>query len=40
MLQYGKEAPRRDIRMAVAIYTHATDSMQEAATDALEEAFT
>jgi len=29
-----------DIRMTLAIYTHATDSMQEAATDALEEAFT
>jgi len=28
-----------DIRMTLAIYTHATDSMQEAATDALEEAF-
>jgi integrase len=28
-----------DIRMTLAIYTHATDGMQEAATDALEEAF-
>lgn len=28
-----------DIRMTLAIYTHATDSMQDAATDALEEAF-
>jgi integrase len=29
-----------DIRMTLAIYTHATDSMQDAATAALEEAFT
>jgi integrase len=28
-----------DIRMTLAIYTHATDGMQDAATDALEEAF-
>ncbi len=28
-----------DIRMTLAIHTHATDGMQEAATDALEEAF-
>lgn len=28
-----------DIRMTLAIYTHATDDMQDAATDALEEAF-
>jgi integrase len=27
------------IRMTLAIYTHATESMQDAATDALEEAF-
>ena len=29
-----------DIRMTLAIYTHPTDSMQDAATAALEEAFT
>jgi integrase len=28
-----------DIRMTLAIYTHATDDMQDVATDALEEAF-
>jgi integrase len=28
-----------DIRMALAIYTHATDGMQDAAAAALEEAF-
>src|SRR4051812_45751170 len=28
-----------DIRMTLAIYTHATDGMQDAATNALEEAF-
>jgi integrase len=28
-----------DIRMTLAIYTHATDGMQDAATEALEEAF-
>ena len=28
-----------DIRMTLAIYTHATDDMQDAATAALEEAF-
>jgi integrase len=28
-----------DIRMTLAIYTHATDGMQDAATAALEEAF-
>jgi hypothetical protein len=28
-----------DIRMTLAIYTHATDSMQDAATAALEDAF-
>jgi integrase len=28
-----------DIRMTLAIYTHATDDMQEAATAALEQAF-
>src|SRR5215207_2642734 len=28
-----------DIRMTLAIYTHATDEMQDAATDALQEAF-
>ena len=28
-----------DVRMTLAIYTHATDSMQDAATDALEAAF-
>lgn len=28
-----------DIRMTLAIYTHATDSMQNAAIAALEEAF-
>ncbi len=28
-----------DVRMTLTIYTHATDSMQDAATDALEEAF-
>ena len=28
-----------DIRMTLAIYTHATDGMQDAAADALEEAF-
>jgi integrase len=28
-----------DIRMILAIYTHATDDMQDAATDALESAF-
>lgn len=28
-----------DIRMTLAIYTHATDEMQDAATAALEEAF-
>jgi integrase len=28
-----------DIRMTLAIYTHATDGMQDAATDALQEAF-
>jgi integrase len=28
-----------DIRMTLAIYTHATDSMRDAATAALEEAF-
>ena len=28
-----------DIRMTLAIYTHATDGMQDAATDALEEPF-
>jgi integrase len=28
-----------DIRMTLTIYTHATDEMQDAATAALEEAF-
>jgi hypothetical protein len=28
-----------DIRMTLAIYTHATDSMQDSATAALEEVF-
>jgi integrase len=28
-----------DVRMTLAIYTHATDDMQDAATAALEEAF-
>jgi hypothetical protein len=28
-----------DIRMTLAIYTHATDGMQDAATAALEKAF-
>jgi hypothetical protein len=28
-----------DIRMTFAIYTHATDGMQDAATDPLEEGF-
>jgi integrase len=30
---------RSDIRMTLTIYTHATDGMQDAATHALEEAF-
>jgi integrase len=34
-----KMSGHSDIRMTLSIYTHATDSMQDAATDALEEAF-
>ncbi len=43
-VQQGTEVRQRplgysDIRMTLAIYTHATDGMQDAATEALEEAF-
>jgi len=33
------DAGHSDIRMTLAIYTHATEGMQDAATAALEEAF-
>ena len=43
-VQQGTEVRQRplgysDIRMTLAICTHATDAMQDAATEALEEAF-
>jgi hypothetical protein len=38
-LEPGWKWSESDIRMTLAIYTHATDGMQDAATDALEEAF-
>jgi integrase len=34
-----KRLAHPDIRMTLAIYTHATDGMQDAATAALEETF-
>jgi integrase len=34
-----KRLEHSDIRMALAIYTHSTDGMQDAATDVVEEAF-